>query len=154
MPQTEQAVEQVLVLVKPDGVARGLIGQVISRAEARGYKVVRLSLCQATPALLAEHYAEHVAKPFYPSLVQYMTSGPVVALVLEGAQVIAAFRTMAGATDPIKAAPGTIRGDFGRDWGTGEIQNIVHASDSPASAAREIAIWFPDPWSSQPEEEE
>jgi nucleoside-diphosphate kinase len=135
--------EQVLVLVKPDGVARGLIGQVIGRAEARGYQVVRLELRHATPELLAEHYAEHTAKPFYPALVEYMTSGPVVALVLEGAQVITAFRTMAGATDPVKAAPGTIRGDFGRDWGTGDIQNIVHASDSPESATREIAIWFP-----------
>ncbi|MDR1394227.1 MAG: nucleoside-diphosphate kinase [Bifidobacteriaceae bacterium] len=135
--------EQVLVLVKPDGVERGLVGQVITRAEARGYKITRLELRWATPELLAEHYAEHAAKPFFPALVRYMTSGPVVALVLEGAQVITAFRTMAGATDPVKAAPGTIRGDFGRDWGTGEIQNIVHASDSPESAAREIAIWFP-----------
>ncbi|MDR2567058.1 MAG: nucleoside-diphosphate kinase [Bifidobacteriaceae bacterium] len=143
MSQNEQTTEQVLILVKPDGVARGLVGQVIARAEARGYKITQLALRQATPELLAAHYAEHVAKPFYPSLVEYMTSGPVVALVLEGAQVITAFRTMAGATDPIKAAPGTIRGDFGRDWGTGEIQNIVHASDSPESAAREIAIWFP-----------
>ncbi|MDR2378144.1 MAG: nucleoside-diphosphate kinase [Bifidobacteriaceae bacterium] len=139
-----QAIEQVLVLVKPDGVARGLIGQVIGRAEARGYKVARLELRQATAELLAEHYAEHAAKPFYPALVEYMTAGPVVAMVLEGAQVITAFRAMAGATDPVKAAPGTIRGDFGRDWGTGEIQNIVHASDSPESAAREIAIWFPE----------
>jgi nucleoside-diphosphate kinase len=135
--------EQVLVLLKPDGVRRGLVGQVIARAEARGYQISRLELRDATPELLAEHYAEHAAKPFYPSLVKYMTSGPVVALVLEGAQVISAFRTMAGATDPVKAAPGTIRGDFGRDWGTGEMQNIVHASDSPESAAREIAIWFP-----------
>jgi nucleoside-diphosphate kinase len=136
-------IEQALVLIKPDGVSRGLIGQVIARAEARGYRLARLSLCQATPELLAEHYQEHVSKPFYPSLVEYMTSGPVVAMVLEGAQIIAAFRAMAGATDPVKAAPGTIRGDFGRDWGTGEIQNIVHASDSPESAAREIEIWFP-----------
>ncbi|MDR2379965.1 MAG: nucleoside-diphosphate kinase [Bifidobacteriaceae bacterium] len=135
--------EQVLVLVKPDGVERGLVGQVLARAEARGYRIARLELRRATPELLAEHYAEHAAKPFYPALVEYMMSGPIVALVLEGAQVITAFRTMAGATDPVKAAPGTIRGDFGRDWGTGEILNIVHASDSPASAAREIAIWFP-----------
>ncbi|MDR3359313.1 MAG: nucleoside-diphosphate kinase [Bifidobacteriaceae bacterium] len=135
--------EQVLVLVKPDGVERGLVGQVLARAEARGYKIARLELRQATPELLAAHYAEHRDKPFYPSLVEYMTSGPVVALVLEGAQVITAFRTMAGATDPIKAAPGTIRGDFARDWGAGDIKNIVHASDSPESAAREIAIWFP-----------
>ncbi|MDR1187369.1 MAG: nucleoside-diphosphate kinase [Bifidobacteriaceae bacterium] len=136
-------IEQVLVLVKPDGVARGLVGQVIARAEARGYRIAALSLRRATPELLAAHYAEHVSKPFYPSLVEYMTSGPVVAMILQGAQVITAVRTMAGATDPIKAAPGTIRGDFGRDWGTGDMQNIVHASDSPASAAREIAIWFP-----------
>ncbi|MDR0591683.1 MAG: nucleoside-diphosphate kinase [Bifidobacteriaceae bacterium] len=139
-----QPIEQVLVLVKPDGVARGLIGQVIARAEARGYQVAQLALRRATPELLALHYADHVVKPFYPALVEYMTSGPVVAIVLEGAQVITAFRTMAGATDPVKAAPGTIRGDFGRDWGDGEIRNIVHASDSPESAAREIAIWFPE----------
>ncbi|MDR0626705.1 MAG: nucleoside-diphosphate kinase [Bifidobacteriaceae bacterium] len=135
--------EQVLVLVKPDGVKRGLVGKVLERAEARGYTIARLEMRWATPELLARHYAEHKDKPFYPSLVEYMTSGPLVALVLEGAQVIVAFRTMAGATDPVKAAPGTIRGDFGRDWGTGEIQNIVHASDSPESAAREMAIWFP-----------
>jgi nucleoside-diphosphate kinase len=135
--------EQVLVLVKPDGVERGLVGQVIGRAEARGYRIARLELRCATPELLAEHYAEHRSKPFYPALVEYMTAGPVVAMVLEGAQVITAFRAMAGATDPVKAAPGTIRGDFGRDWGTGDIQNIVHASDSPESAGREIAIWFP-----------
>ena len=135
--------EQVLVLVKPDGVRRGLVGKVLERAEARGYRITRLDMRLATPELLARHYAEHKDKPFYPSLVEYMTSGPLVAHVLEGAQVIVAFRTMAGATDPVKAAPGTIRGDFGRDWGTGEIQNIVHASDSPESAAREIAIWFP-----------
>ncbi|MDR1442473.1 MAG: nucleoside-diphosphate kinase [Bifidobacteriaceae bacterium] len=136
--------EQVLVLVKPDGVARGLVGRVIGRAEARGYRLVRLALRQATPELLATHYAEHVSKPFYPALVEYMTSGPVVAVVLEGERVITAVRTMAGATDPVNAAPGTIRGDFGRDWGTGDIRNIMHASDSPESAAREIAIWFPE----------
>ncbi|MDR0366061.1 MAG: nucleoside-diphosphate kinase [Bifidobacteriaceae bacterium] len=134
--------EQILVLVKPDGVARGLVGEVISRIEARGYVIAKLELRQATAELLAAHYAEHVAKPFYPALVEYMTAGPVVAMVVEGAQVITAFRTMAGATDPIKAAPGTIRGDLGRDWGTGEIRNIVHGSDSPESAAREIALWF------------
>jgi nucleoside-diphosphate kinase len=135
--------EQVLVLVKPDGVERGLVGQVIARAEARGYKITQLAMRRATPEMLARHYQEHITKPFYPSLVEYMTSGPVVAMVLEGAQVITAFRTMAGATDPIKAAPGTIRGDWGRDWGTGEIRNIVHASDSPESAAHEIGVWFP-----------
>jgi nucleoside-diphosphate kinase len=136
--------EQVLVLVKPDGVERGLVGHVIARAEARGYRLARLEMRCATRELLAEHYAEHVAKPFFPALLEYMTAGPIVAMVLEGAQVITAFRTMAGATDPVKAAPGTIRGDFGRDWGLGEIQNIVHASDSPESAKREIAIWFPN----------
>jgi nucleoside-diphosphate kinase len=135
--------ERTLVLIKPDGVERGLIGEVLRRIETRGYRIVGLELRQATPGLLADHYAEHLDKSFYPSLVEYMTSGPVVAIVLEGAQVVTAFRAMAGATDPIKAAPGTIRGDLGRDWGDGQIRNLVHGSDSGESAAREIAIWFP-----------
>ncbi|MDR1800213.1 MAG: nucleoside-diphosphate kinase [Bifidobacteriaceae bacterium] len=140
MPNTER----ILVLVKPDGVQRGLVGQVIARIEARGYQLDKLELRQATPELLATHYAEHTAKPFYAGLVEYMTSGPVVAMVVSGAQVVTALRAMFGATDPVKAAPGTIRADFGRDWGDGEMRNIVHGSDSPASAEREIAIWFPE----------
>jgi len=135
--------ERSLVLIKPDGVARGLVGRILSRLEERGFVLEALELRRATRDLLDAHYAEHTAKPFYPGLVAYMTSGPVVALVLSGAQVVASFRSMAGATDPVKADPGTIRGDFGRDWADGEIRNLVHGSDSVESAEREIAIWFP-----------
>ena len=94
--------------------------------------------------VLAEHYAEHKEKPFYGDLVSYMGSGPVVAIVAEGDQVVAGFRSLAGATRPTEAAPGTIRGDLGRDWGTGNVENVVHGSDAPESAQREISIWFPD----------
>jgi nucleoside-diphosphate kinase len=137
------AVERTLVLVKPDGVARGLVGEVVRRIEAKGYALVALELRSATPELLAAHYAEHEGKPFYASLVDFMLSGPVVALVAEGQRVIEGFRALAGATDPTAALPGTIRGDLGRDWGLSVQQNIVHGSDSPESAAREIALWFP-----------
>lgn len=137
-------IERTLVLVKPDGVARGLSGEVIRRVEAKGYRVVALQLRSATSELLAAHYAEHVGKPFYEPLVEFMLSGPVVALVAEGQRVIEGFRALAGATDPTVAAPGTIRGDLGRDWGLKVQQNIVHGSDSPESAAREIGLWFPE----------
>ena len=136
-------VERTLVLVKPDGVARGLSGEVIRRIEAKGYRIAALELRVATPELLAEHYAEHQGKPFYQPLVDFMLSGPVVALVAEGQRVIEGFRSLAGATDPTAAAPGTIRGDLGRDWGLAVQQNLVHGSDSPESAAREIGLWFP-----------
>ena len=141
---TEAAVERTLVLVKPDGVTRGLIGEVIRRIEAKGYRIVALERRTATPELLARHYAEHVGKPFYQPLVDFMLSGPVVALVAEGQRVVEGFRSLAGATEPTAAAPGTIRGDLGRDWGATVVQNIVHGSDSPESAAREIALWFPE----------
>jgi nucleoside-diphosphate kinase len=134
--------ERTLVLVKPDGVRRGLIGEVIRRIEAKGYRLVRLELRSATPDLLAEHYAEHHGKPFYEPLVEFMLSGPVAALVVEGERVVEGFRSLAGATDPTKAAPGTIRGDLGRDWGEKVQQNLVHGSDAPESAEREIGIWF------------
>jgi nucleoside-diphosphate kinase len=137
-------VERTLVLVKPDGVARGLVGEVVGRIEAKGYRIVALELRTATPELLADHYAEHVGKPFYQPLVDFMLSGPVVALVAEGQRVIEGFRALAGATDPTVAAPGTIRGDLGRDWGASVVQNIVHGSDSAESAARETALWFPE----------
>jgi len=136
--------ERTLVLIKPDGVRRGLVGEVVRRVEAKGYTLAALRLVRATPDLLAAHYAEHTAKPFYPALVGYMLSGPVVALIAEGERVVEGFRSLAGATDPTTAAPGTIRGDLARDWGSNPIQNIVHGSDSPASAEREIAIWFPE----------
>jgi nucleoside-diphosphate kinase len=138
------ALERTLVLVKPDGVARGLSGEVIRRIEAKGYRIAALRMVAATPQLLAEHYAEHEGKPFYQPLVDFMLSGPVVALVAEGQRVIEGFRSLAGATDPTGAAPGTIRGDLGRDWGLAVQQNIVHGSDSPESAAREIGLWFPE----------
>ena len=135
--------ERTLILVKPDGVRRGQVGEVLRRVEAKGYRLVALELRSATPELLAEHYAEHVGKPFYEPLVEFMLSGPVAAVVAEGERVIEGFRALAGATDPTVALPGTIRGDLGRDWGLKVVQNLVHGSDSPESAAREIALWFP-----------
>ena len=134
--------EKTLILVKPDGVARGLVGEVIARIEAKGYKIVSLRMLQADRALLEKHYAEHQGKPFFEPLVEFMMSGPIVALVAEGNRVIEGFRSLAGVTDPTVAAPGTIRGDLARDQGTKVVQNIVHGSDSPESAAREIAIFF------------
>jgi nucleoside-diphosphate kinase len=128
--------------VKPDGVARGLVGEVIARIEAKGYSIVSLRMLQADRALLEKHYAEHQGKPFFEPLVEFMMSGPIVALVAEGNRVIEGFRSLAGVTDPTVAAPGTIRGDLARDQGTKVVQNIVHGSDSPESAAREIAIFF------------
>jgi nucleoside-diphosphate kinase len=139
----DTGLERTLILVKPDGVARGLVGEVIRRVEAKGYRLLALDLRQPTEALLAAHYAEHVDKPFYRPLVDFMLSGPVAALVAEGHRIIAGFRALAGATDPTAAAAGTIRGDLARDWGLAVQQNIVHGSDSSESADREIALWFP-----------
>ncbi len=135
--------ERTLVLVKPDGVARGLVGEVIRRVEAKGYRLVALEIRLPSAELLAEHYAEHIHKPFYGPLVQFMSSGPVVAMVAEGQRAVEGFRSLAGATDPTAALPGTIRGDLGRDWGLAVVQNIVHGSDSAESAQREIKLWFP-----------
>lgn len=137
------SIERTLVLVKPDGVQRGLSGEILRRIEAKGYRLVALELRTADPALLAAHYAEHEGKPFYGPLVEFMGSGPVLAAIVEGHRVIEGFRSLAGTTDPTTAAPGTIRGDLGRDWGLDVQQNLVHGSDSPESAAREIALWFP-----------
>lgn len=134
--------QATLVLIKPDGVRRNLVGEIISRLEAKGYVVADLLMVQATRELLAQHYAEHEGKPFYEPLVEFMLSGPVVAIRLEGNRVIEGFRSLAGATDPTVAAPGTIRGDLGRDWGLKVQQNLVHGSDSEESAARELALWF------------
>ena len=134
--------QQTLVLIKPDGVKRNLIGEIIARVEKKGYRVAALKLVQPTRELLAQHYAEHEGKPFYEPLVQFMMSGEVVAIKLEGNRVIEGFRSLAGATDPTTAAPGTIRGDLGRDWGLKVQQNLVHGSDSPESAARELGLWF------------
>jgi nucleoside-diphosphate kinase len=135
--------EKTLILVKPDGVRRGLVGEVISRIESKGYSIDALRMLQADSALLEKHYAEHVGKPFYEPLVEFMMSGPIVAIVASGNRVIEGFRSLAGATDPTVAAPGTIRGDLARDQGTKVLQNLVHGSDSPESAAREIQIFFP-----------
>jgi nucleoside-diphosphate kinase len=139
---TEPATERTLILVKPDGVARNLIGEILGRVERKGYRLVGVQLRTADAALLAQHYAEHVGKPFYQPLVDFMSSGPVLAVVAEGHRVIEGFRALAGATDPTAALPGTIRGDFGRDWGLKVQQNLVHGSDSAESAAREIGLWF------------
>ncbi len=136
------SMERTLILVKPDGVRRGLVGQVISRIESKGYQITDLKLMNPTRALLEEHYAEHKGKPFFEPLVEFMLSGPIVAMVAEGQRVIEGFRSLAGVTDPTVAAPGTIRGDLARDQGTKVVQNLVHGSDSPESANREIAIFF------------
>ncbi|WP_142026344.1 nucleoside-diphosphate kinase [Blastococcus colisei] len=134
------APERTLVLVKPDGVARGLVGEVLSRLEAKGLRLVAAELRTLTRETAETHYAEHSERPFFADLVEFITGGPLMALVVEGPRTIEAFRALAGATDPVKAAPGTIRGDFAL-----EVQNnIVHGSDSPESAAREVKLFFPD----------
>ncbi len=133
--------ERTLVLVKPDGVERKLVGEVISRIERKGLALVALELRTIDRELATQHYAEHDGKPFFGDLVAFITSGPVVAAVVEGARAIAAFRQLAGGTDPVeKATPGSIRGDFGLETQS----NLVHGSDSPESAEREIKLWFPN----------
>ena len=128
------------MLIKPDGVQRRVIGEIISRIERKGLTVAALELKQVSDEIAAAHYAEHKDKPFFGDLLEFITSGPVVAAVLEGPRAVAAFRQLAGGTDPVeKAAPGTIRGDFGLETQF----NLVHGSDSAESAAREIALWFP-----------
>ena len=135
--------ERSLVLVKPDGFARGLSGEVLRRIESKGYTLAALAVTTPTREMLAEHYAEHEGKPFYEGLVEFVTSSPLIAGVVEGERAIEAWRQIAGGTDPVSAAtPGTIRGDLGRDWGLAVQQNLVHGSDSEESAAREIGIWF------------
>lgn len=136
------SIERTLVLVKPDGVQRQLTGAILARIEAKGYTLAELKKLNAGRELLEKHYAEHEGKPFYEPLLEFMQSGPVVAAIFEGHRVIEGFRSLAGTTDPTTAAPGTIRGDFGRDWGLVVQQNLVHGSDSVESAEREIAIWF------------
>jgi nucleoside-diphosphate kinase len=134
--------ESTLVLIKPDGVKRNLIGEVIRRCEQKGYSVAQLRKLTPTRELLAQHYAEHEGKPFYEPLLEFMLSGDVVAIELTGNRVIEGFRSLAGSTEPTAAAPGTIRGDLGRDWGTKVVQNLVHGSDSKESAERELKLWF------------
>jgi nucleoside-diphosphate kinase len=125
-------------MIKPDGVSRGLVGEVISRIERKGFTITKLRKMQINEALAKEHYQEHVDKPFFSELVSFITSGPVVAMIVEGEKVASTIRAMVGATDPKEAAPGTIRGDFAVEVG----KNIVHASDSSKSAKREIALFF------------
>ena len=128
------------VLIKPDAVRRGLVGEVLSRFERKGFTIVALKQVQVTPELADQHYAEHVERDFYPPLRTFITSGPSVAVVLAGDEVVEAVRLLNGATDGRKAAPGTIRGDLSLS----NRENLVHASDSPDSAKREIALWFPE----------
>ncbi|MFO7967516.1 MAG: nucleoside-diphosphate kinase [Archaeoglobaceae archaeon] len=130
--------ERTFVMVKPDGLHRGLVGEVIKRLEGKGLKIAGIKVLQVSNELAKEHYAEHADKPFYSDLVNYITSSPVVAMVFEGKNAVNVVRTIVGSTNPIEASPGTIRGDFGLDIG----RNIVHASDSVRSAGREINLFF------------
>ena len=134
------ATERTLVLVKPDGVRRGISGEIVARFEQRGFALRGARLLKIPRATAQKHYAEHKGKPFFGELVDFITSGPVLALALEGESAIAVVRTMMGATNPVNAAPGTIRGDFALLMG----ENIVHGSDSKESAKRELALFFPD----------
>lgn len=132
--------ERTFVMVKPDGVQRGLIGEIISRLERRGLKLVAMKMVQVDESLARQHYAVHEGKPFFEGLIRYITSAPVVAMVVEGANAVAAVRQTVGATKPFEAAPGSIRADFALEIG----RNLVHASDAPETAAAEIALWFGD----------
>ncbi|MCY7342010.1 MAG: nucleoside-diphosphate kinase [Pseudonocardia sp.] len=133
--------ERTLVLVKPDGIARKLAGEVLARIERKGLDIVAVELRTIDRELAAQHYAEHDGKPFFDSLLEFITSGPVLSAVVEGPRAIAAWRQLAGGTDPVeKAAPGTVRGDYALETQS----NLVHGSDSPESAAREIKLWFPN----------
>ena len=134
------AVETTLVLVKPDGVRRGLAGEIVGRFERRGLELRVARLLKVSRALAQEHYAEHKGKPFFGDLVSFITSGPVLALAIRGESAISVVRTMMGATNPLDSAPGTIRGDFATELS----ENIVHGSDSKASAKRELRLFFPD----------
>jgi nucleoside-diphosphate kinase len=131
-------VERTLVLVKPDGVQRGLVGEILARFERKGFKLVGLRLLSVPRDMAERHYAVHAGKPFYPSLVEFITSGPVAALALEGPDVIATVRRMVGKTMPNQAELGTIRGDLG----VSGLRNLIHASDAPETAAEELALWF------------
>ena len=132
--------ERTFVMVKPDGVQRNLVGEIIGRFERKGFKLVGMKLMRITPDLAAQHYAEHRAKPFYSDLISFITSGPVVAMVWEGLNAVSMIREMMGKTNPAEAAPGTIRGDFAINL----TKNVIHGSDSLASAKREIGLFFTD----------
>jgi len=132
-------VQKTLILVKPDGVRRGLIGEIISRIERKGLKVAALRMLQMDETMARRHYAVHEGKAFFPGLVDFITSGPIVAAVVEGERSIEVMRQLMGETDPVKALPGTIRGDYGLDIG----ENLIHGSDSEENAQKEIALFFP-----------
>ncbi|HVB53244.1 MAG TPA: nucleoside-diphosphate kinase [Candidatus Acidoferrales bacterium] len=134
------SVERTLVLIKPDGVQRGLVGELVGRFERRGLHLVGLKLTDITREIAAEHYGEHRGRPFFEAIIDFITSAPVVAMVWEGPNAVMMVRSMMGPTNPATAAPGTIRGDFGIDIG----QNVVHGSDSPSRAEQEIALYFGD----------
>lgn len=134
--------EQTLILIKPDGVKRGLVGEILRRIEAKGYRIERMRMLTATDELLAKHYHEHTEKPFYEGMIGYMKSGPIVAAAIDGNRVIEGVRSLSGATNPTEAAPGTIRGDLGRDWASGQIENLIHSSDGKESATLELSVWF------------
>lgn len=134
------AVERTLVLVKPDGVRRGLVGEVIRRLEQKGLTLVRMELRRLDRGIAEDHYGEHRERPFFGELVEFITGGPLVALVAEGPSAVAGVRRIVGVTNPVEATPGSIRGDYALEIG----QNLVHGSDSPESAAREVALFFPD----------
>ncbi len=134
------AVERTLVLCKPDAVARGLVGEVIGRLERKGLRLVAMDLRTLDESVAKAHYGEHEGKPFFDELVSFITSGPLVAICVEGSDAVTAVRTLMGPTDPVQAQPGSIRGDYGLDIG----RNLVHGSDSAASAAREIDLFFPE----------
>ena len=130
--------EQTFVMIKPDGVQRGLVGEIISRIERKGLRIVAMRICRVTDEAARRHYAEHVEKPFFNSLIEFITSSPAVPMIVEGADAVSVMRTIAGATDPKESLVGTIRGDFGLDVG----RNLIHSADSLESAKREIAIHF------------
>ncbi|HEX5416038.1 MAG TPA: nucleoside-diphosphate kinase [Chloroflexota bacterium] len=133
------AMQQTLVVIKPDGVQRGLVGPILTRFEQRGYRIIGLKLLVVPREMAEKHYAVHQTKPFFGELVNYISSGPVVAMVLEGFDAIKAVRLMVGATRPYEAAPGTIRGDYAQT----PLRNLIHASDAPDTSREEIALWFP-----------
>lgn len=132
--------ERTLVIIKPDGVARQLIGEIINRYEKKGFKLLAAKLIEADPLLLENHYAEHKGRPYFQELIDYMSEGPIMVMSWSGSSIIEVIRLMNGDKNPTKAIPGTIRGDFAHDL----TKNIVHASDSPETAEREISIWFPE----------
>ena len=140
----DPSLEHTLILVKPDGYARGLTGEILRRIEAKGYIIKGLKIMVASREILAEHYRDHAGKPFFEGLLDFMSAGPLVAIIVEGQRVIEGMRTMMGSTDPTTAPAGTIRGDLGRAWDPPNMENIIHGSDCAESALREIQIWFPE----------